>query len=141
METVGKRESAIVSSKTPGRPIKSFTTSSERTKRRKAIKLAPTASTEKLVLATKSCLYSEGKRATAELLIQATQSSPTRSLKIKKAYHKSLQENKVIPYTNDEALAYIIDYCKLEELIDAEFIYKWGCDGSSGYTEFHRYGW
>jgi len=93
-----------------GRPRKLFKDLSERSKRRYVENVKATTSSEELIYAKKSVLYTEGKRAAADLLNQSTSTSPGRALKIKKTYlnaHKS--RITITPYTGDEALAYIID--------------------------------
>ncbi|KAL4097259.1 hypothetical protein QTP88_022062 [Uroleucon formosanum] len=197
-----------------GRPRKLFKDLSERSKRRYVENVKATTSSEELIYATKSVLYTEGKRAAADLLNQSTSTSPGRALKIKKTYLNAQKSRITItPYTGDEALAYIIDSritknayqqtrigakqrganiypsykriieskqrcypeginvneisasIPLQQLLDhttrrlceildffqynntfknsencceVEFIFKWGCDGSSGHSEYQQ---
>lgn len=194
-----------------GRPRKTFLDLSERSKRRQTEFLRKTTTNEELIWATKSSLFAEGKRASADLLSQVTKYSPRRAIKIRKIYKNSQNKFKSItPYTEDEALAFIIDtrmtkdsYHKtrlgakqrganiypsydrirlakekcypesieisedkasvsLQPLLDHtlsrlcktfefdnninfeevysefNFLCKWGCDGSSGHSEYHQ---
>lgn len=50
----------------------------------------------------------EGKHAAADLVSQATEYSPQRAIKIRKLY-KNEAKNKYSSYTDDEAVAFIID--------------------------------
>lgn len=53
-------------------------------------------------------MYVEGKRAAADLVFQVTEYSPQRAIKIRKLY-KNEAKNKYSSYTDDEAVAFIID--------------------------------
>lgn len=186
---------------------------SERSKRRYVENIKATTSSEELIYATKSVLYTDRKRAAADLLNHSTSTSPGRALKIKRTYFNAQKSRIAItPYTADEALAYIIDSritknayqqtrigakqrganiypsykriieskqrcypegvnvneisasIPLQQLLDhttrrlceildfsqynntfkksenfeVEFIFKWGCDGSSGHNEYQQ---
>jgi len=184
---------------------KRFPVMSTRSKHRHAKKYTST-STEELLFVTKSRLWTEGKHAASDLLKQSTETSPTRAVKIRDAFRKSNTPVPITPYTEDEALAYMMD-CKLtkenyihtrkgaiqrgadlyppysrvleakrrcypenmtitetsasvllqslldhtaericdmicfnynEKESDAIFIFKWGCDGSSGRSEYNQ---
>lgn len=157
-----------------------------------------------MIQATQTSLHSTGNRTAANLLKESIK-TPTRALKIKKAYDNSV--NLIIPYTNDEALAFFLDnnltkqqyinirlsakkknvniYPTYEQILEAkrkcypkniqvketaceiniqdlldhtivriftipslpkienrmhnfEIIYKWGCDGSSGQSQYKQ---
>ena len=92
--------------KTIGRPIKDFENSCERSKRNKIKTIINTISSSEMIQATQTSLHSSGNRIAANLLKESIK-TPTRALKIKKAYDNSL--NVIIPYTNDEALAFFLD--------------------------------
>jgi len=97
-------------SKPSGRPpIDNFILGSERTQRRKIQSLlSSTCITSPEVLsAAKSKLYKTGQRK-ATSLFKDSLSSPNRAKKIKSAY-KDANKNCPIPYTPDEALAFMID--------------------------------
>lgn len=204
-----KCEELYEPSTSSGRPRKSFLESSDRSKRRQIKNLREITSSNELICAAKSTLYVEGKRAAANLVSQATEYSPQRAIKIRKLY-KNEVKNKYTSYTDDEAVAFIIDthmtknaYHKTrlgakkhgadkypsydrvrlakyrcypeniiiseisasvplqnlldhtikrlwetldfddtidyaEEYSELKFICKWGCDGSSGYSEYHQ---
>lgn len=87
-----------------GRPIKTFESSSERTKRRKTEELRG-ADLEILTRATQSKLYSTGKRD-ASLVLKEINVSPRRASKIKKAYFK---KDDVKTLSTFEALAMIVE--------------------------------
>lgn len=100
---IAKNEIGYLPSTSRGRPSKSFFDLSERSKRRKTEYLMKTTTSEVLVCAAKNTLYSEGKRAAAQMLSQITEYSPRRAIKIKNS------SKNVMPYTEDEALAFIVD--------------------------------
>lgn len=104
---IAKNEIGYVPSTSRGWPSKSFFDLSERSKRRKSEYLMKTTTSEVLVCAAKNTLYSEGKRAAARMLSQITEYSPRRAIKIKNIYKNSSKT--VMPYTEDEALAFIVD--------------------------------
>ena len=104
---IAKNEIGCQPSTSRGRPSKSFFDLSERSKRRKTEYLRKTTTSEVLICAAKNTLYSEGKRAAAQMLSQITEYSPHRAIKIKNIYKNSSKT--VMPYTDDEALAFIVD--------------------------------
>ena len=75
-----------------GRPLKSFSESSERSKRRKTEQLRKCISKDALVEATKMSLQSSGNRDASQVLNELVK-SPKRATKYKKAYSTSLQVN------------------------------------------------
>lgn len=94
----------------------SFADSSNRTKRRKTEELRSIVSPEELYFATKVMLHNEGKRAAADLVEQATATSPKRPIKIQRIVRRSLQgKDTVVPFTDDEALAHMIK-CHLSKV-------------------------
>lgn len=103
-----KREEFYEPSTSSGRPRKSFLESSDRSKRRQIKNLREITSSDELICAAKSTLYVEGKRAAADLVSQVTECSPQRAIKIRKLY-KNEAKNKYTSYTDDEAVAFIID--------------------------------
>lgn len=70
-----------------GRPRKTFFDLCERSERRQTEFLRKTTTNEELIWATKSNLYAEGKRTSANLL-QVTEYSPRRAIKIRKINKK-----------------------------------------------------
>lgn len=78
------------SSQQRGRPSKSFSESSERSKRRKTEELRQSVNREVLVHATKMSLQSSGRRDASQILTELVK-SPKRATKYKKAYLTSLQ--------------------------------------------------
>lgn len=96
--------------KSRGRPPVSFSTASERTKRRKIESLVNTTSPEVLSYAARLSLQNSGKRDAAKILKEVTQTSPKRGTKIKNAYEAiNLNNLKPIPYSPEEALAFFVD--------------------------------
>lgn len=104
---LNKFEELCELSTSSGRPRKSFLESSDRSKRRQIKNLREITSSDELICAAKST-YVEGKRAAADLVSQATEYSPQRVIKIRKLYTNEAK-NKYSPYTDDEAVAFIID--------------------------------
>jgi len=104
---IAKNEIGCKPSTSRGRPSKSFFDLSERSKRKKTEYLRKMTTSEVLICAAKNTLYSEGKRAAAQMLSQITEYSPCRVIKIKNIYKNSSKT--VMPYTEDEALAFIVD--------------------------------
>jgi len=191
-----------------GRPLKVFADLSDRSKRRHVKHLRETTTSDELVYAAKSTLYVEGKRAAAYVVSQVSEFSPKRAIKIRKMYKNP--KSHLTPYTEDEALAFMVDtrmtknsyhltrlgakkhganiypsydrirlakercypkniiineigasvplqdllnhtLLRLCETLDFDdninygelytqfkFICKWGCDGSSGHSEYHQ---
>ncbi|KAJ4430054.1 hypothetical protein ANN_22262 [Periplaneta americana] len=74
-----------------GRPQKSFSDSSERSKTRKTQGLRETVDTEELTFATQMKLRACGKPDASKVLKEITK-SPKRATKYRKAYSSSLQE-------------------------------------------------
>jgi len=77
-----------------GRPSKSFSNLSERSKIRNVKSLVKTTSPERLLRATRISLFEEGKHAAADLLEQSTEWSPDRPVKIRKTFRESLEKKK-----------------------------------------------
>lgn len=89
-----------------GRPTKSFSESSERSKRRKTTDLRNDTDDEMLLYAAQSKLHASGKRDASKVLKQMI-SSPTKGTKIKKSYEK--QENKEYALTPMLALSIFVE--------------------------------
>lgn len=98
-----------------GRPSKSFSDLSERSKTRKVKSLVETTSPERLLRATRVSLFKQGKHAAADLLKQSTEYSPDRPVKIRKTFRKSQEKTDLIPYTVDEALAHMVN-CRMTNI-------------------------
>lgn len=97
-------------SKPSGRPpVDNFILCSERTQRRKIQSLLSSSciTSPEVLSAAKSKLYKKGQRSAASLFKDSS-SSPNRAKKIKSAY-KDANKNCPVPYTPDEALAFMID--------------------------------
>ncbi|KAK9744410.1 hypothetical protein QE152_g7789 [Popillia japonica] len=132
-EKTKRRRIQVLSSSGVGRPIKDFSLSSEKTKRRRIQVLKEVAAPEEIIFAAKTVLRDQGKRAAADIVSQATECSPERPRKIRRSFKKSSKLKQatecsperprkirrsfkkssklkgVIPYTEDEALALLID--------------------------------
>lgn len=91
-----------------GRIAKSFSESSDRTKRRKTEEMRKMHTDEELVFASIMNLRQSGKAAQSSLIKEATQTSPTRATKILETW-KNKSKFKLERYTADEALALIIN--------------------------------
>lgn len=132
---IAKNEIGCQPSTSRGRPSKSFFDLSERSKRRKTEYLRKTTTSEVLICAAKNTLHSEGKRAAAQILSQITEYSPRRAIKIKNIYKNSSKT--VMPYTEDEALAFIVDTRMTK---DAYQITRLGAKqrGANIYPAYHR---
>jgi hypothetical protein len=91
-----------------GRPTKSFTECSDRTKRRKTKKILTNFTSPEIRFALRSNYYRSGKRSAAKL-VKEMSLTPTRSKKIRIAYVEEMKNKKPRPYTPDETLAFIID--------------------------------
>lgn len=90
-----------------GRPTKDFEESSSKSKKRKIVRLMQSHATPELSLAARLRLRSSGKRQASMLLKEATETTPTRAYKIRRAYaSSSLEQNKFSP---EQALALMID--------------------------------
>jgi hypothetical protein len=85
-----------------------FEESSERSKRRKPKELRQTAGFPELTHATKMRLRSAGKTDVAKLFSEALETTPTRALRIRKAW-TAHAKNIVVPYTPEEALSLFIE--------------------------------
>jgi hypothetical protein len=92
-----------------GRPQQLFGEASSKTKKRRTKSLVRKTSQEELVFATKTSLLRMGRRSAAELVSQATEFSPGRALRIKKTVQKVNAADPIVPYSDDEALAFMID--------------------------------
>lgn len=203
---IKKKLTSVSVTTTVGRPPKPFINSSERSQRRKINStISSRITSPEIACAAKKCLYKSGKRSVLQLLKNSTL-SPNRAKKINNAY-KNINKNRPVPYTADEALAFILDNnltkqqyinirlgskkrmcniypsyekifiekkkcypsnvdigelcCKipLQNLLDhttnrilqipqifkinlrttsLEMLYKWGCDGSSGHSQYKQ---
>lgn len=93
-----------------GRPKASFKDSSDVIKRRKTESVRKSVEgAEEIAFAASMVCRKEGNIPAAKLMKEMME-SPQRALKIEKAYKKSLvPDQKPIPYTNEEALTYIIN--------------------------------
>lgn len=87
-----------------GRPKKLFTETSIRSKQRQSAVIGKICTTPEITFIAKSKLYKSGRRTLANLLEEGA-STPKRALKMKKA----LKTKKVIPFSPQEALAFILD--------------------------------
>ena len=95
------------SSTSTGRPTKTFSELSDRSKRRNIKHLRETTSSEELIYAAKSTLYVEGKRAAPHVVSQISEFSPQRAIKIRKMYTNT--KSYLTVYTEDEVLAFMVD--------------------------------
>lgn len=89
----GTFEISLSMSHRQGRPCKSFSDSSERSKRRKTENIRSSVDPEVIVHAAQVILQTDGKRNASKVLKDVT-NSPTRASKYRKAYSK---ENDIIP--------------------------------------------
>jgi len=96
-----------IEQKKTGRPLKEFSECSERTKRQKVLPLVKSYSSPELVLALSTKFQKSGQRS-ASLLLNDSLTSPTRAIKIRNVVN-NVDHNKIIPYTANEALAFLID--------------------------------
>lgn len=97
-----------------GRPLTDFQKLSERTKKDRTAALRNDASSvgpasNVLASAAATALYVEGKRAAAELVLQATQFSPMRPVRMRKMIKTDLTISQPVPYTPEQALALFIE--------------------------------
>lgn len=89
-----------------GRPTRSFSESSDRTKRRKTEELRASVSTEVLLHSTTSKLRSEGKTDFVKVIRDIAEGSPTKALK----YRRSIESSDTnLPFSNDEALSLFVE--------------------------------
>lgn len=88
-----------------GRPVLPFKDSSDRTKRRKTEEIREKYSHEELGFATQMSLRAEGKSNAAKIVKDVTLGSPSKTTRYRKSFEK--QPEKV--FSNDEALALLID--------------------------------
>lgn len=105
-ETHDSQESSAGSRR--GRPPKCFEFAGAKTKKRRLQQLLQSHSTSELSYATRLSLRSSGKRHAAEIVKAATDTTPTRAAKIRKAYKTSLEKTTSV-FTPEEALAMLID--------------------------------
>lgn len=92
----------------PGRPQKSgFDDISLRTKERRTESLRRSFLLEELSFAASSSIGTRGKRTTTKLLIEATQTTPTRGKKIWDKYRSSSVKGS--KFTEDEALSLFVE--------------------------------
>lgn len=80
----------------------------QKPKKRRLQQLLQSHSTSELSYATRLSLRSSGKRHAAEIVKAATDTTPTRAAKIRKAYKTSLEKTTSV-FTPEEALAMLID--------------------------------
>ncbi|XP_057654572.1 uncharacterized protein LOC130892899 [Diorhabda carinulata] len=92
----------------PGRPLKSFGESSERTERRKTEEIRSTLDKEVIVHAAQTELRISGQRDASEILKQITCTTPKRATKYKKAFCDS-KTKEVESLTVTKALAMFVD--------------------------------
>lgn len=91
-----------------GRPTKDFSSSSDRSKRRKMQHLLNTYDTEELAFAAGVSARESGKRDAANIIQEVAVASPKRSTKYKKAVRLLSAPKMQQPYSPDEALALFI---------------------------------
>lgn len=91
-----------------GRPPKDFSTSSDRSKRRKTQHLLNTYDNEELAFAASVSARKSGKRDAANIIQEVAAASPRRSTKYKKAIRLLSTPKMQQPYAPDEALALFI---------------------------------
>ena len=94
--------------KLKGRPIINFADASDKTKRRKISALKKT-SVEELSYATQVKLKENGQAEASRLLKEATTTTPTRASEILNSYKNVNTFTPVKKYSDEEALALIID--------------------------------
>lgn len=90
-----------------GRPRKSFSESSDRTKKSKVKHIVDSYTSPELVKAISTKLHKSGKRNVVNVLSEAMK-TPKRASKIKKILSYS-NKLKPVPYSPDQALAFFID--------------------------------
>lgn len=66
-------------------------------------------SVDELVYATQISLKDHGKNDESKLLKESTSTTPTRAHKIRNAYKNLTTLNEIVPYSEDEALALVMD--------------------------------
>lgn len=88
----------------PGRPQTPFNELGDRAKRQKTQEMRKSFSPEEIKHAAKTTMYTEGERTSAALMDDML-SSPSKPLKIKKQLNIPAPK----PYTEDEALAFLLD--------------------------------
>jgi len=96
-----------IEKKQTDRPLKEFSECSERTKRQKVLSLVKSYSSPELVMALSTKFQKSGHRS-ASLLLNDSLTSPTRAIKIRNVIN-NVGHNKIIPYTANEALAFLIE--------------------------------
>lgn len=106
LKTVFNLQSKIATGNV-GRPTIIFSESSERTKKKKIQPLLKSYTSPELTYAILTKFQKSRKRSTALLLKEATE-SPTQANTILKVF-KNSNSIKPVPYTVDEALAFIVD--------------------------------
>ncbi|XP_025411419.1 uncharacterized protein LOC112684234 [Sipha flava] len=92
-----------------GRPKVLFSKACDKTKRHKTQTLRTSNSTEELVYAAQLSLKETGNVDAAKLLKEATSTTPTRALNIQRAYTAFQNVKPVQMYSEEDALALIID--------------------------------
>lgn len=105
-----KNEQPSTSTNTRGRPKKSFNDLGTKSKIRNTTELRNTYSTDELAFATKVSLRDSGLNDASKLVEESTMTTPTRATKIRILYKQSqTSKNELQKYTNDEALALLVD--------------------------------
>lgn len=91
-----------------GRPQVPFAEASNVTKKRRLKGLHEGRTSKELIFAAKMALSREQQRSTVKLLTECTENSPERPRKLREIIKKG-QTQTLIPYTANEALAYILN--------------------------------
>lgn len=107
--TISEEARPSTSRKRRGRPTKPYTSSSVRSKRRKTADLLKNISTPELAHATKMKLRTMGKTEAAKVVEEATETTPTRAIKIRKAWKR--KGASPIQFSADQALSLLVE-CK-----------------------------
>lgn len=92
-----------------GRPKKSFSVSSQKTKSRNVMSLLTENTVEKLCFATEKCLVKNGKRSAAEVVKLAVGATPQELKNMKLAHALQSPPTKICSYSAEEALGLMID--------------------------------
>lgn len=91
-----------------GRTQKDFSNCSDKTKKRRIQEITDNVSSEQLIFAVKSSFMEQGKRAAADLLEKSIL-SPNRAVKMRRSLQTIETFKTVVPYTPEEALAFILN--------------------------------
>lgn len=92
----------------PGRPLKTFDTASERSKRRRTGEIRLTFEDDVIVHAAQTTLRVQGKRDASKILKEIT-NDPTRAHKYKKAVEEKENKDSVTPLTPLQALTMFVE--------------------------------